>query len=414
MASSVIEHDAKDVDAGAQALPDVRSLVHKRTVACVGKLASMTREQFADVIATLGGTFTNSVGGPGRGVSLIVIGQKDWPIGRSGQVWPYLRQARVKKRREGYRFTVLSERLFLEGLGMREEAESTHRLYSISTITDLLGVTRNQVRAWVKAGLVEPVRVDGGVWYFDFRQVSAASTIGDLMSRGVAPGSLRRQLKHFQGWLPDMEHPLSQLARIEAGGSVIMRLAQGDLSADDGQLLFDFDATTPTALENDRPPMRLVVGPSSASEWHEEGIAQEQAGYLDEAIESYREALALGGPNVQISFDLAHALQQTGRREEAAERYRQVVEMQSDHADAWNNLGVLLSEQGRLQEARDAFRRVLAIDPRNVMAIYNVADTLDELGQRHDAGVQWRAYLRFDTMSERAGYARRRASALGS
>lgn len=48
------------------------------------------------------------------------------------------------------------------------------------------------------------------------------------------------------------------------------------------------------------------------------------------------------------------------------------------------------------------------------MAIYNLADTLDELGQRHDAGVQWRAYLRFDATSERAGYARRRASALGS
>src|SRR5688572_12802687 len=151
----------------------------------------------------LGGKFTNAVNGIGAGVSLVVIGQADWPLNRSGQVRPFLREARVRKRRDGYRFTVLSERLFLEGIGRPDDAESTHRLYTISTITDLLGVTRNQIRAWARGGHIEPLHVDGGVWYFDFRQVSAASTICDLISRGVTPGAIRRQLKRVQGWLPD-------------------------------------------------------------------------------------------------------------------------------------------------------------------------------------------------------------------
>ena len=157
-----------------------------------------------------------------------------------------------------------------------EDAASTHRLYTISTITDLLGVTRNQVRAWTRAGLIEPVRVDGGVWYFDFRQVSAASTICDLISRGVTPGSIRRQLKRLQGWVPDVEQPLAQLAPIEAGGELFIRLAKGDLAAADGQLQLDFDRE---ANEESIPPtLKLVTGPTTASEWHALAVQQEPRG----------------------------------------------------------------------------------------------------------------------------------------
>src|SRR5688572_4449033 len=45
-----------------------------------------------------------------------------------------------------------------------------------------------------------------------------------------------------------------------------------------------------------------------------------RAADLEEAVASYRDALLAGGPDMQIAFDLAHALHQLGRREEAAER----------------------------------------------------------------------------------------------
>ena len=386
-------------------VPDVMKLVRGRYVTCVGRLASMSREQFIDVIDTLGGKFTNSVNGIGRGVALVVVGQADWPLNRSGQVRPFLREARVRKRREGYRFTVLAERLFLEGIGRPDDAASTHRLYTISTITDLLGVTRNQIRAWARGGLIEPVHVDGGVWYFDFRQVSAASTICDLISRGITPGTIRRQLQRFQGWLPDIEQPLAQLAAIEAGGELLIRLAKGELAAGDGQLQLDFDREA----DDEAAPLtlKLVTGPTTASEWHELGVQQEQDGYLAEAVASYRDALLAGGPNSQIVFDLAYALQQLGRREEAAERYRQAVEMAPALIDAWNNLGVLLAELERPEEACEAFHRALAAEPDNAMAHYNLADSLSEMRRDDEAARHWNAYLQTDTSSERAAYARR-------
>ncbi len=390
--------------------PNVMELIARGVVVSVGELATMSREQFADVIETLGGRYSSNSMGVGRGVSLVVIGQRSWPLTRSGQVWQYLRDARVKKLRDGYRFTVLSERLFLEGIGRHADAEGTHRLYTISTITELLDVTRNQVRAWVRAGLVEPVRVDGGVWYFDFRQVSAAGTIADLLSRGVSAGALRRHLKRFQGWLPDVDQPLAQLAIIEAGGPMLLRLAKGELLAGDGQLHFDFQAERETNTNADDAfvPLRLTIGPSSAAEWHELGIEQEQEGYLLEAVESYRQALLTGGPDSRVVFDLAHALQQLARHEEAIERYRQAVEMHPAFDDAWNNLGVLLAQQDRHQDACEAFRRAIGANPRNFMAHYNLADTLDELGRWDMAAPHWRAYLMADQMSDRAAYARRR------
>jgi Flp pilus assembly protein TadD len=59
--------------------------------------------------------------------------------------------------------------------------------------------------------------------------------------------------------------------------------------------------------------------------------------------------LLAGGPDVQIVFGFAHALQQLGRRDEAVELYRQPAEMAPAFVDAWNNLGVLLAEMERME-----------------------------------------------------------------
>ena len=130
-------------------------------------------------------------------------------------------------------------------------------------------------------------------------------------------------------------------------------------------------------------------------------MQQEQDGYLAEAVAPYRES------DVQVVFDLAHALQQFGRRDEAAERYRQAVEMVPMFVDAWNNLGVLLSEMERMKEACECFRRALAADPGNPMLHYNLADTLSDMGHDAEAVRHWKAYLQTDSQSERAAYARR-------
>jgi DNA-binding transcriptional MerR regulator len=389
---------------------DLRTFIRNRAVTSIGRFASMSQREFEDLIKDSGARYVSRRTRPDL-LSLVVIGEAEWPLDRSGTLWEYLRETRIKKLREGYQFRILSEKLFLEALGLRERAEGIHRLYTVSTMTELMGISRDQVRAWVRAGLIEPVTVVGGVWYFDFKQVSAAKTILELLNEPrVTVGGLIRQLRHLREWMPDVEQPLAQLSKIQMNGSLLLRLANGELAADDGQLHFDFEKPA-DATDTAAPSMRLVM-PMSASEWHHQGVQQEEAGYLAEAVESYREALLTGGPNLQISFDLAHALQQLDRREEAGERYRQIVEADPDHADAWNNLGVLLAQQERPAEACEAFRRALAADQANELARYNLADALDEIGRFDEAADHWRAYLRYDPASPRGAHARSRLKAM--
>ncbi|HZN65300.1 MAG TPA: tetratricopeptide repeat protein [Tepidisphaeraceae bacterium] len=392
---------------------DLRPLIRGRYVLLSGRLASMTRDEFVEIVEAHGGNFTNGgPRGPGAGVALVVVGQKDWPLARDGTLPDVLRRTRVMQRRKHARILVLSEEQFLASLGLDQYQESVHRLYTTATLCELLGVAPGRVRAWVKAGLLKPAETRDGVWHFDFRQASAAKTLCDLARSGVTLPRLRRSLEQLRAWLPDAEEPLQQLSLL-AGGRVMVRLSDGDLAETDGQLYIDFDHAGSIEAEDDAPPatMRLHAGPSTAAQWYEQAVAEQAAGYLSEAVESYRQALLLGGPDADVCYDLAHALAALGRREQAVERYLQAVEIRPDFGDAWNNLGTLLAELGRRDEACAAFRRALEADPSDFRAHYNLADTLDEMGMLPESLPHWRAYLKYDGTSRWAEHARARLAA---
>ena len=386
--------------------PDLRQLIRGQYVGLSGRLASMTQEEFAELVESHGGHY--SVAGWGAGVALIVVGQKDWPLCRDGTLPDILRKTRIMQRREGARTVVVSEDGFLQALGLEQYRQSVHPLYTTATLCEVLGVAAERVRAWVKAGLLRPAETRDGVWHFDFRQASAAKTLCDLARSGITLPRLRRSLEQLRSWLPEADQPLHQLSLIE-GGRLLVRLGEGELAQVDGQLHFDFEHPD-AAAEADAPaaPMRLHAGPSTAGQWYEQAVEQEAAGYLAEAVESYRQALLTGGADADVCYDLAHALAALGRREQAAERYSQAVEIRPDFTDAWNNLGVILAELGRRDEACGAFRRALDADPSDPRAHYNLADALDEMGLRRDAAPHWRAYLAQDSTSRRAKHARDR------
>ena len=281
---------------------------------------------------------------------------------------------------------------------VRGEA-SAGTLFALSEVADVLGVAPERVRAWVTAGLIQPVQRDDG-WQFEFRQVAAARTICDLARSGLGLSRLRRQLERLKAMTPDDERPLDCLALVEQNGRLLIRLDDGDVAASDGQLHFDFSEHAAA------PPMRMTVTPATAAEWHELGIDQEQQGHLEAAAESYRLALQVGGPDAQVCFDLAHVLAAAGQHQAAIERYLQAVELNRDFAGAWNNLGVLLAEMKRPHAACTAFRRALAAEPFNLRAHYNLADTLDEMGRADEARAHWQAFLRGDDPSACAAYAR--------
>ena len=396
---------------GSAAPPDVQRLIRGRWVERVGEFASMTREEFVEIIEAHGGQVAS--GRLAAGVALLVVGQKDWLLRKDGTPHDLLRKARIQQQRDGRLLTVMSEEQFLEALGLDLHRQSVHQVYTAPTLCEVLGIAPGRVRAWVKAGLIKPVETRGGVWHFDFRQVSAAKTLCDLARSGVSLGRLRRSLQQLRAWLPEADVPLQQLSLME-NGQLTVRLDEGDLAEADGQLRLDFEQPAQPALSSPPAPMmRLHAGPSTAAQWYQQAVEQEAAGYLADAVESYRQALLRGGPDADVCFDLAHALAAMGKRERAAERYAQAVELRPKFSDAWINLGAVLAELGQRDEACQAFRRALEIEPHDMRAHYNLADTLDELGFAAEAARHWQAYLRQDPTSAWAEHARHRLSTAG-
>jgi tetratricopeptide (TPR) repeat protein len=382
---------------------DFASLLRGRSVALTGRLASMTRDDFVELIESHGARYTTHVG---VGTGYLVVGQRDLPLQPVGTLPDTLRKALVLTRRGQAALRVMAEEQFLAELGLSEQSQSIHQFHSTASLTEALGVTRERIVAWVKAGLIAPAYTEHGVWHFEFRQVAAAKSLCDLARKGVTVGRLRKSLEQLRAWLPEAAGPLESLSLLHDDGRLLVRLADGDLAGFDGQLHFDFSGEPQPASS-----MRIAPGPRTAGEWYEAGLEQEEQGYHAEAESSYRHALMLAGPEAQVCFSLANVLAALDRKESAIERYRQSVEMDPRFGDAWNNLGALLAETSRVEEACDAFRKALAIDPEDIRAHYNLADALDDLGKPKEAEPHWKAYLRFDRTSQWAQYARSRLSA---
>ncbi len=251
--------------------------------------------------------------------------------------------------------------------------------------TTALGVAPERLASWVDAGLARPPH-DGPE--LKLHDATLVRSLCNPDHPGLRPARLRRTLDRLRAWLPSAGGPPGAVTLVDAGRTLLVRLANGDLADPSGQFRLDFD------------PHAAVLGrigpalPTTAGGWHERGIAQELAGHLEAAVDSYGRALLLAGPDAQVAFDLAHALAELQQTERAIERYRQVVELDPLRQDAWVNLGDALLTAGRTAEAIDALRHALDLDPEDPAAHYDLAETFDQIGQPARSVPHWDAFLR--------------------
>jgi tetratricopeptide (TPR) repeat protein len=263
-------------------------------------------------------------------------------------------------------------------------------------IAESLGVAASRFAEWMDAGLI---RCTGG----DDGEIQIHLADAALVRSLCAKSKLRTTLDRLRAWLPVSSEPMRKLTLVDRRGPLLVRLAGGRLADAAGQFRFDFDpAESPIGRLNPSTP-------KTAGEWHERGIEQETRELLDDAVFSYTQALLLGGPETQITFDLAYTLARAGRVGSAIERYRQVVELDPQRQDAWVNLGDLLLEDGQSEPAIDAFRRALDLDPADPAAHYNLADALDLAGEFVNARLHWEAFVRLaNEPGEHLSYAQQR------
>jgi tetratricopeptide (TPR) repeat protein len=95
-------------------------------------------------------------------------------------------------------------------------------------------------------------------------------------------------------------------------------------------------------------------------------------GRLDEAIASYRKALALRPGMAAAHNNLANALKVKGRANDALAHYAQAVQLDPQLADAYSNWGNALREMGRTEEAIPLLERALQMRPRSHAILNNL------------------------------------------
>jgi tetratricopeptide (TPR) repeat protein len=107
------------------------------------------------------------------------------------------------------------------------------------------------------------------------------------------------------------------------------------------------------------------------------------------AVELWKQALALGGDEAMVHFNLANALSKTRRPEEAIAEYEKALALSPDHAEAHDNLGYLLATHGRPAEAIAHFEQAIAANPQNANPHTNQGVTLARTGRLYAAVIEF-------------------------
>ncbi len=104
-------------------------------------------------------------------------------------------------------------------------------------------------------------------------------------------------------------------------------------------------------------------------------------GQVDEAIKSYRQAVALKDDLAEGHFNLGNALRDKGMFDEAIAAYRRTISLRPNVADAYNNLGSALIDNGEREEAVLAYRKSIQINPGAIHSHWNLAILLLSMGR---------------------------------
>jgi predicted O-linked N-acetylglucosamine transferase (SPINDLY family) len=129
----------------------------------------------------------------------------------------------------------------------------------------------------------------------------------------------------------------------------------------------------------------LALRPGYIEAYNNLGNALGQQGHLDEAIAVYRQAIALR-PNLPESHsNLGNALKQKQQLDEAIAAYRQAIALRPAYAEAWYNLGIALGDRGQFDQAIEAYRRAIALRPNYTAAHNNLGSALKDKGRTDEA-----------------------------
>jgi len=244
--------------------------------------------------------------------------------------------------------------------------------YGAREVAKMLGLSVSQVRAYVRAGFLQPTRGPRGELRFSFQDLVLLRTAQGLVSARIAPRRVRSALRKLKEQLPE-GRPLRGV-HIRAEGD---RIVVGSWSPESGQVLFDFETKE---LARKVAPLQIRARGGDASDWYERACDLEETA-PDEAASAYRRALELDPSHADAWVNLGRLFHEAGNPRAAALHYRKAIELNPDNVVALFNLGVALEDLRMPEEAILAYRTALAADAACADAHYNLSQLYEARGE---------------------------------
>jgi Tfp pilus assembly protein PilF len=144
--------------------------------------------------------------------------------------------------------------------------------------------------------------------------------------------------------------------------------------------------------------------PNKSRQHHNLGIALEQKGNLDDAIEEYYAALKIKPDYLDVLNNLGVALVSKGDYEQAVLSFKKALKTDPQKTDARMNLANVLFLQAKTDEAISQYRKILQNDSENADACYNLAYILYNQGKLNEAVLFYKKTLRIDPKYSKAYY----------
>lgn len=363
-----------------------------RRVVFTGKLAAMRREEARRWVEAAGGRVLSAVSSR---TDLLVVGLEGWPVLADGRISRKLAAAEGL-RRHGRGPEIVSERDFLQRLGLRPAGPVAPGRYSLDQAARILGVPPRRLARWQHFGLV---RADEA-GRLPFQDLVGLKQIAALLAGGrLTVSRLARSLEELRSLL-QVERPLSQLRVLEQAGDLVAEL-EG----------LRFDPSGQLRLFGDEPGLADAEAARQADieAWFDYGLDCEDAGRWLDAEAAYRRVLQQDPEFAEAHFNLGNVYQARGQLPAAVAAYRRAAEARHWElaARACYNLGYALDELGRLEEAAAALRRCLVLDPGYLDAYFNLALVQERQQDYAAAAASWREYLLRDRDSDWSRLARR-------
>jgi tetratricopeptide (TPR) repeat protein len=148
------------------------------------------------------------------------------------------------------------------------------------------------------------------------------------------------------------------------------------------------------ALEQYAEALRII--PNYAKAHINLGILLERRGRLSDAIGHYRAAVAADPSNGGAYNNLGQALAQQGDLDAAVRSCAEAVRIKPDSAPAHSNLGMALVLGGQAGRAAECFRNAVRLQPEVGKFHYDLAYALGQLGQTEESRLEYAQALRLD------------------